>query len=58
MNEVNNTKNQGKKHSKPPKACNALFVGEKNVTKHVQEEGSRKEDVNKKGVGTTSSCKP
>jgi hypothetical protein len=58
MNEIDNTKNQGKKHSKPPKACNALSVGEKNVTTRAHEEASRKEDVNKKGVGTKSSCKP
>jgi hypothetical protein len=41
MNEVNNIKNQGKKHSKPPKACsNALFVKEENVTTRAQEEAS------------------
>jgi hypothetical protein len=57
MNEVNNIKNQGKKHSKPPNACNALSIREKNVTTRAQEEASRKEDVNKKGVGIRSSCK-
>lgn len=56
-NEVVNTKNQGKKNSKPPKACNVLSIGRKIVTTCAQEKASKKEDVKKKGLGTRSSCK-
>jgi len=57
-NEVDNTNNHNKKHSKPPKARNALFVKKNIVTTHAQEKISRKKNTNKKGVGIRFLSKP